>query len=285
MLQHTRQLKVIASNLEKKVKAELLRLQKDDREKYEKFWDAFGIQIKAGAVSDYGQHKDLLRDLLLFRSSAEGKLTTLSEYKDRMSEDQLYYYYASGESADKIDKLPQVERIRDKGYEILYLTQDVDDFVMQALGEIDGKAFKSVSDEDALPQTEEEKQQSQAKAEEGKAVVDFVKEVLGDKVHDVRISKILKSGAVCMTADGSMTLEMEKYLRKVEDKSDIRAQRVLELNPDSDAVAALRRAVDGGDQELAGQYTRLLYGQALLLADLPLEDPAEFAALVCKLMK
>ncbi len=285
MLQHTRQLKVIASNLEKKVKAELLKLQKDDREKYEKFWDAFGMQIKVGTVSDYGQHKDLLRDLLLFRSSAQGKLTTLAEYKDRMSEDQPYYYYASGESADKIDKLPQVERIRDKGYEILYLTQDVDDFVMQALGEINGKAFKSVSDEDALPQTEEEKQQAEAKAEEGKAVVDFVKEVLGDKVHDVRISKILKSGAVCMTADGSMTLEMEKYLRKVEDKSDIRAQRVLELNPDAEAVAALRRAVDGGDKELAGQYAQLLYGQALLLADLPLEDPAEFAALVCKLMK
>jgi len=285
MLQHTRQLKVIASALEKKVKAELLKLQRDDREKYETFWDAFGMQIKVGVVSDYGQHKDLLRDLLLFRSSAEGKLTTLAEYKDRMAKDQPYYYYASGESADKIDKLPQVERIRDKGYEILYLTQDVDDFVMQALGEIDGKAFKSVSDEDALPQTEEEKKQAEEKAEQSKSMTDFVKEVLGDKVFDVRISKILKSGAVCMTADGSMTLEMEKYLRKVEGKSDIRAQRVLELNPDAEAVSALRRAVDTGEKELAGQYAKLLYGQALLLADLPLEDPAEFAALVCKLMK
>ena len=286
MLQHTRQLKVIAANLEKKVKSELLKLQKDDREKYEKFWDAFGMQIKVGVASDYGRHKDLLRDLLLFRSSAEGnKLTTLAEYKDRMADSQPYYYYASGESTDKIDQLPQVERIRDKGYEILYLTQDVDDFVMQALGEIDGKAFKSVSDEDALPQTEEEKQQAEAKAEEGKAAVDFVKEILGDKVHDVRISKILKSGAVCMTAEGQMTLEMEKYLRKVEGKNDIRAQRVLELNPDSDAVAALRRAVDSGDKELAGKYAQLLYGQALLLADLPLEEPARFAALVCELMK
>ena len=285
MLQHTRQLKIIASALEKKVKAELLKLQKDDREKYEKFWDAFGLQIKAGAVSDYGRHKELLRDLLLFPSSAEGKLTTLAEYRDRMTEEQPYYYYASGESADKIDKLPQVERIRDKGYEILYLTQDVDDFVMQALGEIDGKAFKSVSDEDALPQTEEEKKQAEEKAEAGKAMTDFVKETLGDKVHAVRISKILKSGAVCMTAEGQMTLEMEKYLRKVEGKADIRAQRVLELNPDSDAVAALRRAVDEDNKTLAEQYAKLLYGQALLLADLPLEDPAEFAALVCALMK
>ena len=285
MLQHTRQLKVIAANLEKKVKSELLKLQKDDREKYEKFWNAFGMQIKVGVVSDYGQHKDLLRDLLLFWSSSEGKNVSLTEYKDRMKEDQPYYYYASGESVDKIAQLPQVERIRDKGYEILYLTQDVDDFVMQALGEIDGKAFKSVNDEDALPQTEEEKKQAEEKAEAGKAMTDFVKEALGNKVHDVRISKILKSGAVCMTAEGQMTLEMEKYLRKVEGKSDIRAQRVLELNPDAEAVSALRRAVDGDNKDLAVKYAKLLYGQALLLADLPMEDPAEFATLVCELMK
>ena len=285
MLQHTRQLKLIAGNLEKKVKGELLKLQKDDREKYEKFWDAFGMQIKVGVVSDYGQHKDLLQDLLLFWSSSQGRYVTLAEYKDRMGEEQLYYYYASGETADKIDKLPQVERIRDKGYEILYLTQDVDDFVMQALGEIDGKKFKSVNDEDALPQTEEEKKQSEEKAEQGKAMADFVKETLGDKVKQVRISKILKSGAVCMTAEGSMTLEMEKYLRKMEGKGDIRAERVLELNPDAEAVQALRRAVEAGDTELAGKYAQLLYGQALLLADLPMEEPVEFAELVCQLMK
>ena len=285
MLQHTHQLKLIAGNLEKKVKAELLKLQKDDREKYEQFWDAFGMQIKVGVVSDYGQHKDLLQDLLLFRSSHEGKYVTMSEYKDRMREDQPYYYYASGESAEKIDKLPQVERIRDKGYEILYLTQDVDDFVMQALGELEGRKFKSVNDEDALPQTEEEKKQSEEKAHQGKVMVDFVKDALGDRVHDVRISKILRTGAVCMTAEGTMTLEMEKYLRKIEGKSEIRAQRVLELNPDAPAVQALRRAVEAEDRELADRYARLLYGQALLLADLPLEEPAEFAALVCQLMK
>jgi len=285
MLQHTRQLKTIAANLEKKIKAELLRLQRDDREKYEKFWDAFGLQIKFGVVNEYGMHKDLLQELLLFWSSKEGRNTTLAEYKDRMPEDQPYYYYASGESPDKIDALPQVERIKDKGYEILYLTQDVDEFVMQALGEIDGKKFKSVSDEDALPESEEEKKQAEEKAEAGKAMTDFVKEILGDKIKQARISKILKSGAVCMTADGPMTLEMEKYMRKVEGKADIRAERVLELNPDAPAVQALQAALDREDKELAGQYAKLLYNQALLLADLPLEEPAEFAALVCGLMK
>ena len=156
---------------------------------------------------------------------------------------------------------------------------------MQALGELDGKKFKSVSDEDALPQSEEEKKAAEEKAEQGKEMVDFVKQTLGEKVKQVRISKILKSGAVCMTAEGSMTLEMEKYLRKIEGKSDIRAERVLELNPDADAVQALRRAVEAGDEELAGKYAKLLYGQALLLADLPMEEPADFAALVCELMK
>ena len=285
MLQHTRQLKVIRANLEKKIKAELLKLQKDDREKYEKFWDAFGLQIKVGTVADYGVNKDLLSDLLMFRSSTQGKNVTLAEYKERMAPDQPYYYYAAGETAEKIDKLPQVERIRDKGYEILYLTQDVDEFVMAALGEIDGKKFKSVSDEDALPQTEEEKKQSEEKAEQDKAVTEFVKKTLGDKVKTVRVSKILKSGATCMTAEGGMSLEMEKYLRKVEGKSGVRAERVLELNPDAEAVKALKAALDAGEEERAAQYAKLLYGQALLLADLPLDDPSEFTALVCGLMK
>ena len=284
MLQHTRQLKVIATNLEKKIKAELVKLEKDDWEKYEQFWNAFGMQIKFGVVSDYGAHKDFLQELLLFWSSTQGKNTTLAEYRQRMKEDQPYYYYASGESVEKIDKLPQVERIKDKGYEILYLTQDVDDFVMRALDELEGKKFKSVDDEDALPQTEEEEKAAQEKAEAGKAVTDFVKETLGDKVKEVRISKILKSGAVCMTADGPMTLEMEKYMRRVEGKNDIRAQRVLELNPDSTAYQALRQAVEKGDKELAAKYAKLLYGQALLLADLPLEDPAEFSQLLCTLI-
>ena len=284
VLQHTRQLKVIASALEKKIKSELLKMQKDDREKYEKFWGAFGTQIKYGVVADYGAHKDVLQDLLLFWSSKEGKNTTLAAYKDRMPEDQPFYYYACGESVDKIAKLPQVERILDKGYEILYCTEDVDDFVMKALGEMDGKQFKSVNEEDALPQTEEEKKAAEEKAEAGKDVLEAVKEALGEQVKQVRISSILKSGACCLTADGPVSLEMEKYMRKVEGSAHMKADRVLELNPDSAPFAALKRAVEAGDKDTVAKYSKLLYAQALLLADLPLEDPAEYTQLVCSLM-
>ena len=284
VLQHTRQLKVIASALEKKIKGELMKLQKEDREKYETFWKSFGTQIKYGVVAEYGQHKELLQDLLLFWSSKEGKDTTLAEYRERMPEDQPYYYYACGESAEKIAKLPQVERILDKGYEILYCTEDVDDFVMRGLGEIDGKAFKSVNDEDALPQSDEEKKTAEEKAEAGKPVLEAVKETLGEEVKEVRASSILKSGAVCLTADGPVSLEMEKYMRKVDGDRAARAQRVLELNPDSAPFAALQKAVEAGDKDTVSKYAKLLYGQALLLADLPLEDPAEYAQLVCSLM-
>ena len=284
ILQHDRQLKVIANALEKKIKGELEKMQKDDPEKYEKFWAAFGSQIKYGVVADYGAHKDKLKDLLLFWSSKEGKNTTLAAYKDRMSEDQPYYYYACGESVEKIAKLPQVERILDKGYEILYCTEDVDDFVMQALGEIDGKKFMSATVEDALPQTDEEKKQAEEKAEAGKPVLEAVKNVLGDQVKEVRISKILKSGACCLSADGPVSLEMERYMRKLEGGEHMKAQRVLELNADSAPYAALKKAVDSGDQATVEKYSKLLYGQALLLADLPLEDPAGYAELVCSLM-
>ena len=283
VLQHDRQLKVIASALEKKIKGELVKLQKDP-EKYEQFWTAFGSQIKYGVVADYGAHKDNLKDLLLFWSSKEGKNTTLEAYQGRMAEEQPYYYYACGESVDKIAKLPQVERILDKGYEILYCTEDVDDFVMQALGEIDGKKFKSATAEDALPQTEEEKKAAEEKAEEGKPVLEAVKAALGDQVKEVRLSKILKSGACCLSADGPVSLEMERYMRKMEGGEHMKAERVLELNADSAPYAALKKAVDAGDQDTVEKYAKLLYGQALLLADLPLEDPAEYAQLVCSLM-
>ena len=284
ILQHDRQLKVIANALEKKIKGELEKMQKDDPEKYEKFWAAFGSQIKYGVVADYGMNKDKLKDLLLFWSSKEGKNTTLAAYKDRMPEDQPYYYYACGESVEKIAKLPQVERILDKGYEILYCTEDVDDFVMQALGEIDGKKFMSATAEDALPQTDEEKKQAEEKAEAGKPVLEAVKNVLGDQVKEVRISKILKSGACCLSADGPVSLEMERYMRKLEGGEHMKAQRVLELNADSAPYAALKKAVDAGDQATVEKYSKLLYGQALLLADLPLENPSEYAQLVCSLM-
>ena len=284
ILQHDRQLKVIATALEKKIKSELLKMQKDDKEKYEKFWHAFGTQLKYGVVADYGAKKDLLQDLLLFWSSKENTYTTLAAYQDRMPEDQKFVYYACGEDPEKIAKLPQVERILDKGYEILYCTEDVDDFVMKALAELDGKQFKSVADEDALPQTEEEKKAAQEKAEAGKPVLEAVKEALGDQVKEVRISSILKSGACCLTADGPVSLEMEKYMNKVEGGQHMKADRVLELNADSAPFAALKKAVDAGDKDTVSKYAALLYDQALLLAGLPLEDPAGFAQMVSSLM-
>ena len=286
MLQHTRVLKVISTNLEKKVKAELLKLQKDDAEKYEKFYSAFGRQIKYGVVSDYGAHKELLKDLLLFWSSKEGKNTSLASYKERMSEDQQYIYFLQAESVEQAARLPQAERILDKGYEILYLTEEVDEFVMNTLGEVDGKALKNVSDDDALPLSDEEKAQTEKQAEENKDVLDFVKETLGDRVKEVRVSKILKSAPVCMTADGPVSLEMEKYFQKVDPNAakEMKAARVLELNPDSGAFAALRSALDE-DKERAKTYAELLYQQALLIAGFPLEDPAGYTELVCSLMK
>ena len=286
MLQHTRVLKVISTNLEKKVKAELLKLQKDDSEKYEKFWSAFGRQVKYGVVSDYGAHKELLKDLLLFWSSKEGKNTSLAAYKERMSEDQQYIYFLQSESVEQAAKLPQAERILDKGYEILYLTEEVDEFVMNTLGEVDGKALKNVNDDDALPQSDEEKAETEKKAEENKDVLDFVKETLGERVKDVRISKILKTAPVCMTADGPVSLEMEKYFQKVDPNAakEMKAARVLELNPDSGAFAALRSALTE-DKEKAKTYAELLYQQALLIAGFPLEDPAKYTELVCSLMK
>ena len=286
MLQHTRVLQVISNNLEKKVKAELLKLQKEDQEKYEKFWTAFGRQLKYGVVSDYGAHKDLLRDLLLFWSSKEGKHTTLAAYKDRMAEDQPYIYHLQSESVEQAARLPQAERILDQGYEILYLTEEVDEFVMNTLGEVDGKALKNVNDDDALPESEEEKAQTEKKAEENKDVLDFVKETLGDRVKDVRISRILKSAPVYMTADGPVSLEMEKYFQRMDPNAarEMKAARVLELNPESGAFAALRSALDE-DKEKARTYAELLYQQALLIAGLPLEDPAGYTQLVCSLMK
>jgi len=287
MLQHTRPLKVIASALEKKIKNELVKLMKDDREKYEKFWNAFGRQIKFGIVDAYGAKKDLLKDLLLFTTSNEGKLTSLAEYVERMKEGQEYIYYVSAESAAQALRMPQVERVADKGYEILCLTADEDEFVVQTLMELDGKKLKSVSDPDALPETDEEKAEQEKQADEAKPVLDFVKETLGDKVFAVRISKILKSAPVCMTADGPMTLEMEKYFSKLEGEQAgmMKAQRVLELNASSAPYAALKAAVDSGDTDRAAKYAEILYTQALLIAGLPIDDPAAYTELVCSLMK
>ncbi len=284
MLQHTRQLKVIAAALEKKIKNELMKLLKDDREKYEKFWTAFGRQLKYGVVDQYGAKKDLLQDLLLFQSSKEGKLTTLKEYVERMAEGQQFIYYVSADTAEQAAKLPQVERIADKGYEIFYLTEEVDEFVMQMLSEVEGKKLKSVSDPDALPETDEEKAQQEKQAEESKPLLDFVKETLGDRVKEVRVSKILKSAPVCLTADGPMSIEMEKYFNKVEGNPGMKAEKVLELNPASAPFAALKSALDAGDKDKAAKYAKILYTQALLIAGLPIDDPAAYTDLVCSLM-
>lgn len=285
VLQHTRVLKVIAANLEKKIKAELARIQKDDREKYEAFWASFGRQLKYGIMEDYGAHKDLLKDLLLFHSSSESKVTTLAEYASRMAEGQPCVYYACGENAAQLARLPQAERILEKGYEILYLTEESDEFIMNTLADWEGKPFKSVAAEDALPQSDEEKAESERKTEENKDVLDFVKETLDGKVKEARISRILKSGAVCLSADGPITLEMEKYFTRMEPEGagEMKAQRVLELNPDAPAFTALKAAMEA-DREKAAKYAQLLYHQALLIAGLPIEDPAAYTELVCSLM-
>ena len=214
MLQHTRQLKVIASNIEKRVKSELLRMQKDEPDKYEQFWKAFETQIKYGVVGEYGANKDKLRDLLMFSSSNGEKPTTLEDYRARMKEDQKFIYYAAGESAERIAKLPQAERILAHGYEVLYLTDEVDEFVVQVLEKQDEIPFKNVNDEEALEQTEEEKNAAKELTEENRALLDFVKETLGDRIKEARISNILRSHAVCMTTDGMFSIEMEKYMQR-----------------------------------------------------------------------
>ncbi len=284
MLQQTRELKVIAKKLDKKVRGALEKMLKEDREKYEQFWKAFGTQLKYGVVSNYGMDKDSLKDLLLFVSSAAEKGTTLKEYVDRMPEGQQFIYYACGEDAGKLAKLPQAERILDAGYEILFLTEDVDEFCMQVLGTYAEKQLKSINAEDALPETEEEKKAAEEKAEAGKAVLDFLKETLGDKIKEARISKILKSHPVCMVSDGPMSIEMEKYLKKQNaDMEGFKAERVLEVNADAPVFAALQQAMES-DPEKAKKYAQLLYCQALLIADLPLEDPSAYTDLVCSLM-
>ena len=284
MLQHDRQLKAISTNIEKKIKARLIKMQQDEREKFEQFWESFGRQIKYGAAADYGMHKDQFLDLLAFRSSKENKLTTFEEYKSRMPKEQEYIYYAAGENENHLAKLPQAERILEKGYEIFWCSEDVDEFVMQYIGEYDGKKLKSINDDDALPESEEEKKEAEQKAEDNKNVLAFVKEVLGDKIKEARVSKILKSYACCLVSDGNVSIEMEKNLRKQGGElADFTTEHVLELNADSTAFLALKAALET-DREKAEKYAKILYCQAMLIADLPLEDPSEYTALVCSLM-
>ena len=283
-LQHTRALHLMESNIEKKVKAQLLKIQKEDREKYLKFWKGFARQLKYGVVNNYGAKKEVLQDLLLFPTSNGEELTTLGEYVERMEEGQPGIFYLCAESVDMAKALPQAERVLDKGYEILYFTDEVDEFVAQTLMEYGGKPFKDAAAPDALPESEEEKAEGEKKTEANRPVLDFVKETLGDRVFDVRLSKVLKSAPVCLSTDGPMSLEMEKYFQRVEGAEGMKAQRVLELNADHPAYAALALAV-AQDPEKAGKYARLLYDQALIIAGLPVEDTAEYTRLVCSLMQ
>ena len=280
MLQHDRQLKVIAANLEKKIKSELLKLMREDREGYEKFWKNFGRQIKYGLAGNYGQHKDLLSDLVLFYSSSEKKLVSLEEYVNRAKEDQKYIYYAAGETLDKVDKLPQTEMLKDKGVEILYFTEDIDEFAVNVLYHYKEKEFRSVLDQEI---EEGDAKKAEEAADAHKATFDFVKEALGEAVKDVKASARLKSHPVCLTAGEGLSFEMEKYFQTIQPDTDIKADRILELNVDHAAFAALEAAVSA-DPEKAKKYATLLYNQALLIAGLPLEDPSGYTDLVCELM-
>ncbi len=284
MLQHNRQLTIIARNLEKKIKSELTSMMKDDREKYEEFYGVFGRQLKYGTVADYGAHKDMTQDLLLFHSHKEGKLVSLKEYVEAMAEGQEKIYYAPGENKDRLAKLPQVETLSKKGYDVLLFSEDVDEFIPQTLMTYGEKQFCNVTAEDLGIQTEEEKKEAEAKAEELKGLLTFVKETLGEQVKEVKLSENLGSHPVCMTPDAGMSFEMEKYMKRMNPEFAFPVGRILELNPDHDAVKAMQSAMTQ-DTLKAKDYAQLLCYQAQLMADLPIEDPVAYTDLVCKLMK
>ncbi|AIC93567.1 molecular chaperone HtpG [Shouchella lehensis] len=281
MLQHDRQLQLIAKNIKSKIKSQLKTMLKKDREKYDKFYQAFGRQLKFGVYNDFGANKDDLQDLLLFHSSTENKLVSLADYVSRMKEDQTHIYYATGDSVERIAKLPQTEMVADKGYEILYLTEDVDEFAIKMLREYDGKEFISVSSADL--KIDDDEKAEQETSEEDTAMFSKMKEILTGKVKDVRTSKRLKTHPVFLAADGDITIEMEKVLQAMPDNQHVKAEKVLELNGNHDVFASLKQAY-GQDDEKFALYTNLLYSQALLIEGLPLEDPVEFTKDMCKVM-
>lgn len=284
MLQHDRQLKLIAKNIKNKIKGELESMLKNDRDKYEKFFKTFGRQLKYGVYSDFGANKDVLQDLLMFYSSNEKKLVTLAEYVSRMPEDQKYIYYASGESIDRIEKLPQTEMVLEKGYEILYFTEDVDEFAIKMLMKYKEKDFKSVSDSDLGIESDKEENEDKAIEEENKDLFSSMKEILSDKVKAVRVSKRLKNHPVCLATDGEITIEMEKVLNSMPNNEKIKAEKVLELNAHHDVFKALKEAYEN-DKDKFALYTNLLYNQAILIEGLTLEDPLEFTNSICRIMK
>ena len=283
MLQHDRQLKVIASRLEKKIESELLSMLKNDREKYEEFFKNFGLQLKYGVYNGFGANKELLQDLLLFYSSSEQKLVTLEEYVSRMKEDQKYIYYAGGESREQIERLPQTELVKDKGYEILYLTDDVDEFALQMMHDYSEKEFKSVSASDLDLDTEEEKKEFEKQTEENKDLLTFMKDALDGKVKAVVLSKRLKSHPVCLSNEGMLSIEMEKVLNAMPNDQKVKAERVLEVNASHPIFEKLSKLY-AEDQEKLKTYAQLLYTQAELIEGMPVEDPVAFSNAVCELM-
>ncbi len=283
MLQHDRQLKLIAKNISKKIKNELKSLLKNDREKYESFYQSFGRQLKFGVYNDFGAHKDLLKDLLLFYSSKEKKLVTLDEYVSRMPEDQTYIYYASGDSYDRIEKLPQTELVSEKGYEILYFTEDIDEFAIKMLANYQEKEFKSVSSGDLGIENDDEQNQADGDDSQYKDLFEEMKKTLDGKVNSVRASKRLKTHSVCLAADGEVTIEMEKILNAMPDNQHVKADRALEINTNHEVFKTLQDAFEN-DKDKFKLYTGILYNQALLIEGLPIEDPVEFTNDICKVM-
>ncbi|CAB1239468.1 class III heat-shock protein (ATP-dependent molecular chaperone HSP90) [Ruminococcaceae bacterium BL-4] len=285
MLQHDRQMKLIEGRLEKKIKEELQNMLKNDRENYEKFFKAFGLQLKYGVYANFGQQKELLQDLLMFWSSKEKKMVTLQEYVSRMKEDQKYIYYASGDSVAKVDLLPQTEALKERDYEILYLTEGVDEFALKILAKYNDKEFKSVSDNDLGLETEEEKETAKKLVEENKDLLNTMKDDLGDEVKQVIVSQKLKSHPVCLSTDGALSIEMEKVLNSMpgEEKGNVKAQRVLELNANHPVFTKLQELYKE-DPEKLKKYSKLLYNQALLIEGVPISDPVAFSNAICDLM-
>ncbi len=283
MLQHDRQLRIIAKSIEKTIKNELTKILKNEREKYEEFYKAFGLQLKFGIQSSYGMNKDTLKDLVMFYSSNEEKLVTLEEYVSRMREDQKYIYYASGESILRIKSLPQTEMVLDKGYEILYLTESVDEFAVKTLMDYNEKQFKSISAGDLDIDTPEEKEEIKAKSEENKEMFAFMKEALSDKVKEVRLSQRLKSHPFCLTSAGELSLEMEKVLNSMPTDNKVKAEKVLEINPEHSIFTKLQDLYKN-DKDKLKKYTQLLYTQSLLIEGISIENPVEFSNMICQLM-
>ena len=283
MLQHDHQLKLIAKSIEKTIKSELKKMLNNDRENYEKFWKSFGVQLKFGVYDNYGRDKDAVEDLLLFTSSAEKKLVTLDEYVARMKEDQKYIYYAAGDSVAKIEALPQTELLRDKGYEILYLTDNVDEFAVKVLMRHGEKEFRNVSEGDLGIDSEEQKEETKKLSEDNKDMLSLITEALGGKIKECRISDKLKSHPVCISSFGQISLEMEKILNQNPQNQKVTSEKVLEINPNHKIFAAMQKLFET-DKDKFKDYASILYDQALLIEGMQIDDPVEFSNKICSLM-